>query len=101
MPKTRVYISGKVTGLPYDDVLDKFAEAAEYLEEQGYEAVNPIVEVPFNKDYGWFDYMGDDIKLLGTCQAVYMLTDWMDSDGAQIEQHAAQTQGLNVMYQDR
>jgi len=97
--KERVYVSGAITGLPYEEAERLFREASEYLEEQGYEAVNPMKEVPYNKLYNWFDYMADDIRLLGTCQSIYMLSNWESSDGAQVEHDIAVRKSLRVYHQ--
>ena len=38
----RIYISGKISGLPLDDVKVRFADAKSFLDEIGFEAVNPL-----------------------------------------------------------
>jgi nucleoside 2-deoxyribosyltransferase len=38
----KIYISGKITGLPFREVEDKFHSAQNFLEEFGFEVVSPL-----------------------------------------------------------
>ena len=40
----KIYISGKITGLPLEETRRKFADAQALLEEIGFEVVNPMEE---------------------------------------------------------
>jgi hypothetical protein len=40
--KKKIYIAGKVTGLPQQEVIIKFAELQVGLESCGYEVINPL-----------------------------------------------------------
>ena len=94
-----IYISGRITGLQYDEAFANFKKAEEFLQGLGYAVVNPMVLVPYNKDWSWFDYMGDDIKLLGKCESIYMLKDWQLSDGACIEHETSIRKGIIITYE--
>ena len=94
-----IYISGRITGLPYDEALANFKKAEEHLHGLGYLVVNPMVLVPYNKDLTWFDYVGEDIKLLGKCDSIYMLKGWYKSDGAWIEHEIAIRKKLTIIYE--
>ena len=94
-----IYISGQITGLPYEDAFKKFAKAEKHLKNHGYAVVNPMTHVPHNETWSWFDYMGEDIKLLGKCENIYMLMGWSLSDGACIEHEIAKTKNINIIYE--
>lgn len=72
----KIYISGKISGLPLKQVIDKFNSHAEFLKYKGHEAVNPIELSPYREDKQWHDYMVDDIAALFQYEAIYMLADW-------------------------
>lgn len=43
----KIYISGKITGLPYDEAAAIFNRAKAFLLAKGFEVVNPM-ELPHN-----------------------------------------------------
>lgn len=85
----RIYIAGKITGLVYEDALRMFAEAALEIERCGHTAVNPMKEVA-TPDLPWVEYMERDIPLLLSCQGIYLLPNWKESNGARIEKVIAE-----------
>lgn len=94
----KIYIAGKVTGLPYKEVKSKFAWAEGQVRRLGFTPVNPINnELPF--DSPWSEHMAQDIKLLLECEAIYLQTDWENSRGARIEQYIAKETGMVIIYQ--
>lgn len=80
----KIYISGKVTGLPYDYVKDKFNSVEELLTEIGFEVVNPLNN-GLDKDDMWEKHICKCIEMLLPCDAIYMMNNWVDSIGASIE----------------
>ena len=94
-----IYISGQITGLPYEDALSAFDKAEKHLKNHGYAVVNPMTHVPYNETWSWFDYMGEDIKLLGKCDSIYMLKGWKKSDGARIEYEIAIRKNKKIIYE--
>lgn len=96
----KVYISGKITGLNYDDVVAKFEESERVLIAMGHTPINPVKLVPFNKKWMWDDYMRADIKLLMNCKGIYMQSDFNDSEGATIEYELAQKLKFYVYHQE-
>lgn len=104
MKTTKIYISGKITGRPYDEAKKVFDEAEEYLlsfKENlsgNIEVINPMKAVPQNNAMRWIDYMVKDIELLATCDAIYMLKGWEHSQGARIEHALAVGAGINTIY---
>ena len=97
--KPRIYISGQITGLDYKEAFDKFEQAEKELTAKGYEVVNPMKIVPFNKDWSWFDYLSADIKLMENCAHIYMLSNWRESGGASVEHEAAKWNNFAIIYQ--
>lgn len=95
----KIYISGKISGLPMNNVIDKFNLHAAFLKLRGYEPVNPIYVSPYREDKQWHDYMVDDIAALFQCDAIYMLADWGQSRGARIEYQIAKELGLKIIFQ--
>jgi hypothetical protein len=94
----KVYISGQITGLEIDTARVLFAEAEKILIEAEKMPVNPMKEVPFNKNYTWADYMSKDIDILLKCDGIFMLTNWVNSKGARIEHYIAKEIGLKIYY---
>ena len=97
--KPRIYISGRITGLDYKEAFDKFEQAEKELTAKGYEVVNPMKLVPFNKDWSWFDYLSADIKLMENCAHIYMLSNWRESGGASVEHEAAKWNNFTIIHQ--
>lgn len=80
----KVYISGRVSGRPENEVRREFRAAEEKIRRFGLEAVNPIDNgLPASAD--WEEHMGRDIAMLLRCDAIYMLPGWRDSRGAVLE----------------
>jgi Asp-tRNA(Asn)/Glu-tRNA(Gln) amidotransferase A subunit family amidase len=96
---SKIYISGKIGNLPFDQVRAKFDAAKAHLEEF-YEVISPI-DLPHNHDKSWGSYMIEDLKALMNCQVIYMLHDWTHSPGATIEHHFAVSMGIRVTYQSK
>lgn len=91
--KAKIYIAGKVTGEPLADCTMKFGTAQIHIEDLGFEVVNPLNIVPGIK-MPWEIAMRICIDKLITCQAIYLLEDWHESTGAQLERNIAI--GLNM-----
>lgn len=98
MKRQKVYISGPISGLPFDKVEQSFRDAEIRLQEQGYEAVNPL-ENGLTKDHSWHEHMKADIKLLMDCNSIYMLKNWTGSKGARIEYQIAILLEYNIIEQ--
>ncbi|BCP56212.1 hypothetical protein K32_48290 [Kaistia sp. 32K] len=92
----RIYVAGPMTGYP-DLNFPAFNAAAEALQADGWDAVNPA-------DHGivdgaeWGDYLRADIAQLAQCEAIYLLPGWPQSKGAQLEITIAKALGMNVLY---
>jgi len=58
-------------------------------------------DIDHDHDKTWQDYMRTDIKALCDCDAIYMLSNWRDSNGATIELQIANHLELDVVHQHR
>lgn len=91
----KIYISGKITGLPIGEVIAKFRGAEAKIRSFGFEPVSPLENgLPFEAE--WPDQMGKDIALLLRCDAIYMLPDWQQSEGAMIEYLIARQRRMRI-----
>ena len=93
----RVYISGKITGLPFDEVVDAFEAAGKQIEAWGYTPVDPTLIQIYDLTYE--EYMRIDFVLLESCDAIYMMKNWGDSPGARRELEHAQKIGKEIIYE--
>lgn len=94
----QMYISGKITGLPYDEAFKKFERAEKDVEALGYIAVNPMKLCPNNPDWTWEDCMAVDLAALLKCKGIYMLHDWGSSKGARCEHGLSQNLGISIVF---
>ena len=94
----RIYISGKITGLPFREVEHKFQSAQNFLEGFGFEVVSPLKN-GLSQSHTWQQHIVRDIELLLPCEAIYMLDDWVDSVGAGIEYDVAVRTGKIVLFE--
>ena len=90
-----VYIAGKITGDPA--FREKFMAAAIQLEREGHIVLSPAV-LPVGLKAA--DYMRITGAMLEAADTVYMLKNWKDSDGAQIEYALGVYTGKRVLLQD-
>ena len=96
--KTRIYISGKITGT--DDYIERFEVVERKLIEQGYETVNPakiLSLLPTSTTHK--EYMVVSYALMDICDAIYLLHGWKDSKGAVMEYDYALEKGLMVLHE--
>jgi hypothetical protein len=94
----RVFISGRVSGLPYDQVKQKFSAAETLLRASNYVPVNPLKYV--NCKAKNIEAMKICIPLLLECDAILLLADSIYSEGAQIEAQLARYAGLSIIIED-
>lgn len=97
----RVYISGKITGLPIEVATDKFNKAVTQLELHGWDnenIVNPMT-LTHDHDLSWENYMRVDLIALLKCTHICMLKNWHTSKGANIEYNLAKDLNLTIMFQ--
>ena len=95
----KVYIAGKITGLPHEDAVQKFENAARALKEKGHEPFVPTV-LPSYNDVSHEDYMHVCYAMIDICDEIYMLKDWQDSKGARLERQYAFDRDKKISYED-
>lgn len=120
----KIYIAGKITGLPLDDVKKKFKDYRHLISKecisQGvkFEIINPL---SLHKCFGcggcnedlpmedvcsgsriitrtYDEYMRIGLKKLLDCNEIHMLPDWKDSNGAKIEYKLAVDLKMKIVY---
>ncbi len=93
----KVYISGKISGLDFEEVRVKFAEAEEFLNSLGLEAVNPLKN-GLSVDDAWIKHLCRDIEILNDCDSIYMMDGWQGSVGACVEYDFAIRTGKTILF---
>lgn len=96
----KIYIAGKVTGLPYDEVKCKFENAKAELFKRHESIVIAVVDplASVLPDETWPNAMRICISLLMRCDAIALLPDWNQSRGATLERQLALTLGMEVIH---
>jgi hypothetical protein len=101
----KIYISIPITNLE-DSVRTRCEDSLNDIKKRNlpYEVVCPIEDeegfenqITIEHDYAYF--MGEDIKLLLRCQAIYMSKGWEKSKGCRAEHELAKIYGLDIFYQ--
>lgn len=90
----KIYISGSITN--DFNYKEKFKQAEEKLLKMGHAVLNPTVIPPIfsHKEHMYIDYAMIDI-----CDALYMLEDWEDSEGAKTEHEYALKNGKKIYFE--
>jgi hypothetical protein len=105
----KVYICGKITGLPIEKAKQNFKNCEIHLMEDGYSVVNPIelpeheaiiVDTNLSIEEQWYLHMKTDIKALMDCDGIFVMTNYTESKGATIEYELAMKLGLFGLYQN-
>lgn len=99
----KLYISGKITGIPYDEAFLKFEKAQHKIISEILEIeiiINPMKLHPRLPLRKWEYYMSVDIAELLTCDSVYMLNCWGQSKGSRIEYAIAKELGFKMFFED-
>ncbi len=81
--KTKVFISGQVSGLEYYVAYGNFSYADRQLSSMGYQVINPIKLC--RKNWSWLRCMAKCLWAIIFCHKIYQLDNWKESRGARIE----------------
>jgi hypothetical protein len=96
--KKKIYISGQITELSFDEAQSKFAAAERILTEQGYEVISPLkTGIPYN--FPREGHIAMNIVLLIGCESVYFLPDWYLSKRATLEKNIAELTRKTILYE--
>lgn len=113
MSKKKIYIAGRVKGLPIDQVEQMFAKRQQELEAQGFEVINPVAKISqlnkmlaISKNAILSDHDPEDRKaILKFClqwmleaDEIDLLFNWKESEFAQKERNIALEVGMSVNY---
>lgn len=93
----RAYISGKISGLMPNEVIENFKRASKKVEELGYTPVDPTFLNVYDLSYE--EYMRIDFILIESCDAIYMMKNWKNSLGAIRERKHAKSLGKEIIYE--
>lgn len=94
----RVYLSGKISGLDFEDVKKRFSEAEELLKGLCFDVVNPLKN-GLPEESSWITHLCKDIELLHECNYIYMMDGWQDSVGACVEYDFAVRTGKKILFE--
>lgn len=84
----KVYISLPISGFPLDLVKKRARQYKEKLQVDGYEVVTPF-DACSELGHPYSFYMGEDIKALLECDAIYLAPGWHGSKGCTAEYEVA------------
>lgn len=106
----KVYISGKIGEQELSDATrEKFAKAEQLLRSKGYRVFNPTTSglgnyaeslARTNNTAFYIEILLLDLRMLSTCDAIYMLPDYEESPGAMVELAFAEAIGMPVFEGD-
>lgn len=99
----KIYICGKVTGLPLSEAMAKFKKSEELLTSVGIERKNIVNPMYFGivPEMDWHEAMAICIAKLSTCDAIYIQRDWRESFGARKEITVAMDRRLEMYFEDQ
>ena len=102
MKKYRIYISGRMSGVPRHIYKEQFLQAEERLKGLGYDVVNPCGTFAYllHKVFGYYAVLAYDLWRLSRCDAIFMLDGWKESRGARIERAAALADRRRVLLEE-
>ena len=93
--RTKIFISGKVSGIEYYVAYQTFANADRQLSSMGYQVINPMKIC--KKNWCWLRCMIKCLWAIIFCDMVHQLPDWKDSKGARIECRWAKFLGKRIV----
>ena len=106
MKREKIYISGKISGLDFDEARRRFGEAEKHLQKLGFRTSNPTkmsLCVFLAARCGSWGYRAcvvlQLIWICMTCQCIYLLDGWHTSDGARAERAVARVMGITALYE--
>lgn len=104
--RKKIYLAGKVSGIPSEQALLKFSRKQTELEAQGFEVMNPLECIEHRSEHfnngipitDWKTCMKLLIPILLQCEELHLLPCWNDSKGAMLERDLALKMGITLIY---
>lgn len=94
----KIYIAGRVSGIPRVDAERNFERGERALAANGLDFVNPLKLA--DKDATKLEAMRMLLPTMLGCDGILMLNDWTFSEGARLERMLANYAGLRVIEED-
>lgn len=94
----KVYISGQISGLEYEEARARFDKAEDFLKGLGVDTVNPM-DNGLPEESTWIQHLCKDLELLHDCSHIYMMDGWQLSRGACIEYDFAVRTGKTLLFE--
>ena len=94
----KVFISGRVTGLPREEARRNFERGERLLSDNSYDYVSPLDLVPIVSTPK--EAMQILLPKLMECDAILLLSDNKFSEGSQVEECVAKYCKLLILYED-
>lgn len=96
----KVFLSGPMTGV--SDYKERFDRLHTDLlgSGEGYSIINPariFADLPYDTEYG--DFIKLSLRLIDTCDTIYMMKGWETSRGARLEREYAEICGKEILYE--
>ncbi len=95
-----VYVAGKMTGLPVDDIFAKFNRVEGVLVSNGNAVLNPAVMWHLQDTDGFRkeQYLNICYAMIRECDTIVVLPCYADSEGANKEISYAESRGMDIYY---
>ena len=99
---SKVYISGKMTGLTSKQIKNNFSKIEKWLLKNNTDVsiINPAITYNLKKydEFSYDDWLSIDFAMLDACDIVVLLPNWKDSMGAKREVAHAYKNNKKVLY---
>jgi len=90
----KIYIAGKITENP--TFQEDFKVVADREEEKGNKVMNPA---KLSGGFTQGEYMRICFAMIDACEAILLLSNWTDSDGAKLEKAYAEKTGKKIYFE--
>ena len=101
----RVYLSGPISSIGYEEACRRFGAAEKHLQKLGYRTSNPtkMTLCVWLAQHGHYRLcLILQLALLCiSCQCIYLLDGWHTSDGARAERAISRIFGLTALYEQK
>lgn len=93
----KAMISQPMRGKTDQEIVETREKALGVLRDKGYMVVNTLFT---NDAKGPLWFLGEALKAMSQCNAVYFCKGWENARGCKIEHEAAVEYGLHIMYEE-